>query len=178
MARNEFETEVGHLLTKYFPVVHRIPDAAFNREMGRQVSKKPFDYFGSTWFGTLVAAEVKRVKVNRFSFSDLKDHQRDALKDVRDAIGQAILFVNFRVKSPGFRCGRAFWIPFQVFMEIEALCFDLGRKSMTPDHIPDFCELDRVKGGWVIRETSMPSLLLARSTERCGFQSPRGVESD
>lgn len=153
MARNEFETEVGKLLESQYPVIHRIADAAFNRNLGRQVSKKPFDYFGSNGSGTIVAAEVKRVKVNRFSFSDLSDHQRNALRDVWDCNGRAILFVNFRVKSPGLRCGRAFWIPFGAFMEIEERCTDLGRKSMTPDHIPTFCELDRISGGWVPKKS-------------------------
>ena len=148
MARNEFETEVGKLLELEYPFVHRIADAAFNRNMGRQVSKKPFDYVGASWPGKIAVAEAKRVKVNRFAFADLKDHQREALKAIWDIKGDAILFVNFRVKDPGRRCGRAFWIPYGVFEDIEEACLKSGRKSMTPDHIPDFCELERVTGGW------------------------------
>lgn len=159
MARNEFETEVGKLLEKEYPFVHRIADAAFNRNLGRQVSKKPFDYFGSTEKGTVVVAEAKRVKMSRFPFSKLADHQRRCLEDVWNICGRSILFVNFRVKTPGAICGRAFWIPYGIFMKIEATCIASGRKSMTPDHIPGYCELKRIKGGWAVKEGLRPALI-------------------
>lgn len=152
MARNEFEAEAGNLLGEHFPFVHRIADAAFNRSMGRQVSRKPFDYFGVNSEGRAMAAEVKRVKVNRFAFQDLKSHQFDALDAVRATGGNAILLLNFRVKATGARCGRAFWVPFPEFKLIMARTTALGRKSMRPSDIPSGLELARIKGGWEIQD--------------------------
>lgn len=151
MARNEFEGEVKKFLQDRFPFVYRIPDAAFNRDMGRQTSKKPFDFFGSDDKGLLIAVEAKRVKVNRFAFSALADHQRQALQAVWDINGLSYLAINFRVKSPGSRCGRAFLVPYGSLLAIESSCLGAGRKSMTPDHIPEIFELDRISGGWKFR---------------------------
>lgn len=173
MARNEFETEVGKLLNEKYPFVHRIADAAFNRNMGRQVSKKPFDYVATTLSGIMVAAEVKRVKVNRFSFSALSDHQRDALKSIWNSGGIAVLFINFRVKSPGIRCGRAFCIPYGTFEAIEDACILSGRKSMAPDHIPSIWEMDRVVGGWSLKEDRQDDNLEIINTARMTEQEFR-----
>jgi penicillin-binding protein-related factor A (putative recombinase) len=160
MARNEFEREVGDLLRMHFPFVHRIADAAFNRNLGRQVSKKPFDYFGINADGRAMATEVKRVKVNRFAFQDLKEHQFDALDAVWATGGNAILFLNFRVKAPGARCGRAFWIPFEEFKIIKGMAATAGRKSMRPSDIPACRELARIKGGWRIQDGVSPDVLV------------------
>ena len=160
MARNEFEVEAGDLLRMYFPVVHRIADAAFNRKLGRQVSKKPFDYFGTDSDGRAIAAEAKRVKVNRFAFNNLPDHQYDALNSWSEAGGNTMFLLNFRVKGPGKRCGRAFWIPFAEYKALKTYVTALGRKSIKPDDIPEWCELERIKGGWKIQEGVPSSILI------------------
>lgn len=151
MARNEFEDEVKKLLRDRYPFIEKISDAAFNREMERQTSKKPFDFFGADRNGLLIAVEAKRVRVNRFAFAALADHQRQALQAVWDASGLSYLALNFRVKAPGKRCGRAFCIPYGSFIAIERSCLGIGRKSMTPEHIPEIFELDRISGGWKFR---------------------------
>ncbi len=148
MARNEFETEVGDYLRKYFRVVHRIPDRAFNRDGGRSVSKSPFDFFGCDHGGHIFGAEAKRVKVKRFPFNLLKPHQFDALKDVANAGGHSFIFINFRVQEPGLRCGRAFCIPFFDYNDIIIERGKANRKSFRAEHIPAGCELKRVTGGW------------------------------
>lgn len=152
MARNEFETETGILLARHFPVVHRIADAAFNRNLGRQVVKKPFDYFGITQKGAPFAAEAKRVRAHRFSFKALVEHQYEALGDFSCAGGLSLMFINFRVKRPGQRCGRAFCMPFQAYQELVRSRADVGRKSMRPEHIPTQYELARISGGWDVTD--------------------------
>lgn len=160
MARNEFETEAGDLLKEYYPVIHRIADAAFNRKLGRQVSKKPFDYFGTDSDGRGIAAEAKRVKVNRFAFNKLSDHQYNALDAWNKVGGNAMFLLNFRVREPGKRCGRAFWIPFNEYKVLKKSITAEGRKSIRPDDIPEWCELERVKGGWKIQEGAPSSILV------------------
>lgn len=152
MARNEFEIEAGDLLRKYFPIVHRIADAAFNRNLGRQVSQKPFDYFGIANGGVTFAAEAKRIKVNRFAFNKLAEHQYDALDEYVTCGGMSFFLINFRVKAPGQRCGSAFCIPFRDYQDIVNSRRSIGRKSMRPEHVPHQYRLERVSGGWVFSE--------------------------
>lgn len=145
MARNEFETEVGQLLNRYFPRVIRIPDSNVNRSGGFQVSQKPYDYCGATANGGYFSAEVKRVKQPRFAFRLLKEHQQGALfQDVLNGL-RAFVFINWRVDR---KCGKAVMMPYMHYITFVVVQQLNGRKSIKPEHIDDIYFLKRITGGW------------------------------
>lgn len=144
MARNEFETEVGKLLSVKFPFCKKIDDSAFNREGQRQVSRKPFDFFCYTPMGYFVCAEAKRTISNRLPLVNIADHQREALEFATQNNCIALLFINWR-KAPGSRCGVAVCIPYLAFKSIEDA---LDKKSISWVDIPQKFHMQRISGGW------------------------------
>jgi penicillin-binding protein-related factor A (putative recombinase) len=145
VARNEFETEVGEFLKENFPMACRIDDVAMNRHGGRQVSKKPYDYYGSTIDGIIWVAEAKRVKSRSFTFGLFKEHQHAGQASCN---GFSFVFLNFRVKSGGCPCGTAWWLPYQEFVNLIELARSFGRSSIAEAYIDKKFALKRKTGGW------------------------------
>jgi hypothetical protein len=148
MSTNVFQVEVGNLLRDIFPVSERMDDAAGNRFGGFQVSKKPYDYFGSTTTGRFWCAEAKKVQEIRFPFRNLESHQRIALAKAEDNNALAFVFINWRYK----RAGEAIWITFEDYCNIEYRVLSSNRKSLLPNHFDENWFLTRKTGGWSVPE--------------------------
>ena len=151
MARNEFEKEVSDLLKSLFPIAERVDDVAFNRAGGRQVSKKPWDYYGVTQQMHLFwVAEVKRVKATSIPFANFKEHQLQALSNVNKLGLFAWVFINWRIKRLG-RAGIAVWLPYVIF-ETAIDEVKPTRSSLRHDHFHPAWRLERITGGWCVPE--------------------------
>lgn len=151
MARNVFEVEIKDLLKTIFPVAERLDDSAYNREGGRQVRKKPYDYFGCTMHGRFFAAEAKMVHEPRFYFPALfSDHQHEALALAARHDAWAWVFINWRhaVKGEWGKPGVAIWCHYCLFKETIDAALEAGRKSVKPFDFDRKYWLDRVTGGW------------------------------
>lgn len=147
MARNEFETEVGILLKSLFPIALKLDDVAFNRDGGRQVTQKPWDYYGCTKKGRFWVAEAKRVRLRSFPFANLRDHQSVALEEAQK-FAYSWLFINWRIG--GFRgTGQAVWITYREYKAVmEDILATTGRISVRPEAFNEHWHLEKVTGGW------------------------------
>lgn len=152
MARNEFEAEIGQLLKGLFVVAERLDDVAFNRLGGRQVKKKPYDFFGATKTGLFWGAEVKRVKSHLFPLRNFVEHQHEALATLSMNFCHAWVFMNWRTKKVGGSRGTgiAIWIPYCLFDTTSARVLSAGRKSLRPTDFPSEYTLVRVSKGWFL----------------------------
>ena len=146
---NEFQREVGSFLSDMFTVSYRIDDAAYNRYGQRQVSQKPFDFFGSASDGVLFGVEAKRTKSPRLPFTEIKPHQRYNLTKLHHNNNYSWLFINWRIDRRG---GKAIWIPYHIYQDIEDMLYLDGIKSVKPEHISEEFFLNRKTGGWNICE--------------------------
>lgn len=148
MPSNEFQNEVGDFLSKYYEVVHRIHDCAFNRNLGRSVTPKPFDFFGADNEDKLFGAEVKRVKSTSIPFTNFSEHQIEALLQLEE---NGWIFINWRIskygESPYSRVGTAVWIDVKSFLNIYN---NNDKKSLNPYDFSDKWFLTRRTGGWII----------------------------
>ena len=147
MARNEFEGEVGKFLKAKFPIAERLDDVAFNRESGRQVSKKPWDFYGASWRGKFWAAEAKRVKSPRFPVDSFRPHQHESLARLEGLGVYAWVFINWRI-GESRDTGIAIWVPYSLYMETEKEVTDDGRRSIKATDFTEYWRLSRVTGGW------------------------------
>lgn len=144
---NEFQQEISKLLKSTFILAYRLDDTSGNRGGTFQVSKKPFDFFGATQKGIFWGAESKRVKSERFPISNISPHQRQALIDLYNNNCLAWLFINWRTNN---RTGKAIWIPFEDYCEIEYLAISDNRKSLKIYDFPEKWFLERISGGWKV----------------------------
>jgi penicillin-binding protein-related factor A (putative recombinase) len=136
-----FEKEIGDMAKDVFPFVYHAIDV-----MGpRFTEKKPADYFCCDNAGTFVIVEAKALRGDRLPFSDIPQHQRDALDTVQGAGGYSFLAINFRdAKGPG----RAWLIPWYIWLDFED---EWPKKSVNKIEMPNIFrhfELERVTGGW------------------------------
>lgn len=146
---NEFQREVSRLLKATFSLAYRLDDTSGNRGGTFQVSRKPFDFFGATNKGIFWGAESKRVKSERFPIINISPHQRTALIDLHNNNCIAWLFINWRINKT---TGKAIWIPFEDYCEVEYLAISEGRKSIKSLEFDSKWFLDRVSGGWKVPE--------------------------
>lgn len=142
MAKLPFETEIKKQMERLFPLVYRPMDVRGDRF----TKKKPADFFACGKSGRFVIVECKATRGARLAFSEIKDHQREALTAVESTPhGRSYLAVNFRdAKGPG----RAWMIPWCVW-----ICFEGGwhKKSVNRKEMPDLFatyELERITGSW------------------------------
>ncbi len=151
MARNEFETEMGKMLRGLFVVAERLDDVAFNRLGGRQVKKKPYDFFGATKTGSFWGAEVKRVKSHLFPLRNFAEHQHEALAALSENNCHAWVLINWRTAKVGGKRGTgiAIWVPYFFFDTVCNRVQRDGRKSVQPADFPNNWFLARVPGGWM-----------------------------
>lgn len=124
-----------------FPFVYHAIDV-----MGiRYTEKKPADYFACDNGGMFVIVEVKATKSDRFPFSAIPKHQRDALNIIDETGGLSFLAVNFRnLTGPG----RAWLIPWYTWLDFEE---EWPKKSINRTEMPKIFrnfELERITGGW------------------------------
>jgi len=135
-----FEKEIGDMARDVFPFVYHAIDM-----MGQRYTEpKPADYFACDNSGTFVLVEAKATRADRFPFSSIPSHQREALNTIHKA-GHAFLAINFRdAKGPG----RAWLIPWYIWLDFED---EWPKKSINRTEMPGIFrhfELERVTGGW------------------------------
>ncbi len=147
MASNEFQREIGSLLSKTFPISERLDDSFNNRYGGFQVSKKPYDFYGCDKNGTLWVLEAKRVKSVRFPLNNLKPHQKTALKSVHANKGNSFVAINWRCGNKG---GVSILTTISNYLTVERRVKKEGRKSIKASDFSSFWFLNKIKGGWEI----------------------------
>lgn len=146
MATNIFQKEMGVFLKDNFIIAERLDDAFKNKFGGFKVSKKPYDFFGATKRGKFWGAEVKKVKTTRFPFRNIPQHQRDALFELETNNCYGFIFINWRLP----RAGKAVWIRYLDYLELENKAKQNNRKSIKAKDFPKHWFLERVTGGWNI----------------------------
>jgi len=142
MSKLPFETEIGKMLERMYPLVIHPVDVRGKRFT---VQKKA-DFFCMDGLGCFVVVECKATRSGVFEFSKILEHQRETLSLVTDVrYGQAYLALNFRTpRTPG----EAWLIPWVLWRVFEA---GWARKSLRAEEAAEYFwrwELQRIPGGW------------------------------
>lgn len=136
--RNEFQDEAGQFLRSRFKVCFRFDDS--------YARPRPFDFFGQTKKGKFWVAEVKRVKTHRFPVGNISTNQREFAEFFTEEGGYYWLMINWRELGTG----RACWIPWELYRDIEEYRMSRGKRSINPRNFDVEWFLKRITGGWEI----------------------------
>lgn len=138
--KTAFEREVRELLEKTFPFTYRISDVIGKRF----VKKKPADFVACDEKGSFVMVEAKSTRTGGFSFSQIPDHQREALTTIA-MYGRAFLALNLREKNGP---GQAWLIPWSWWLDFERLWRKKSIRAEEAAQAFRMFALTRITGGW------------------------------